>query len=88
MAEQELDPFGRPYPPKQGGYHVPFLATDAIVTRTSAEGHLEVLMITRAHEPDVGKYALPGGHLEYGEDPKSSCLRELEEECGITGSNP
>ena len=87
-AEAELDKFGRPYPPKQGGYHVPFLAVDAIVTRQSPEGVQQVLMITRKKEPDVGKYALPGGHLEYDEDPEEAVLRELEEECGIKGSEP
>ena len=27
--------------------------------------------------------AFPGGHIDYGEDPVDSCVRELKEECGI-----
>ena len=36
--------------------------------------------------PDV--WGLPGGHVEEGEDPKESLVRELREELGITASEP
>jgi len=36
--------------------------------------------------PDV--WDLPGGHVEEGEDPKESLVRELREELGITASEP
>ena len=36
--------------------------------------------------PDV--WDLPGGHVEAGEDPKESLVRELREELGITASEP
>ncbi|EGR27070.1 nudix hydrolase, putative [Ichthyophthirius multifiliis] len=36
----------------------------------------------------MGCFALPGGHVEYGEDPQICVLRELEEECQIVGNNP
>ena len=36
--------------------------------------------------PDV--WDLPGGHVEEGEDPKESLVRELREELGITVSEP
>ena len=29
--------------------------------------------------------AFPGGFVDYGEDPKDACLRELEEECSVKG---
>lgn len=29
--------------------------------------------------------AFPGGHLDYNEDPKDCCLRELKEETGLIG---
>lgn len=77
----ELDKFGRPFPPKQGGYHLPSTATDAIVTRGS-----QILLITRGHEPSIGKWAFPGGHLDYNEDPKDCVLRELREETGVIGT--
>ena len=37
----------------------------------------EVLMLTRATEPNVGKLALPGGFLRYAEEPAES-LRVLQ----------
>lgn len=33
-------------------------------------------------------FALPGGHVEYGEDPEECVVRELVEETTIVGSNP
>ena len=47
-----------------------------------------MLLITRKKETYHGKWAFPGGHIYYNEDPVNSCIRELEEECGIKGSKP
>lgn len=33
---------------------------------------------------DNGKYTLPGGHLEEGEDPSEGAKRELDEETGLS----
>lgn len=84
--QQELDKFGRPYPPKAGKYHVPGVTTDAICVRFN-EGVKEILLVTRAGPAEKGKLALPGGFIEYNEDPEECCLRELEEETGVKGSN-
>jgi ADP-ribose pyrophosphatase YjhB (NUDIX family) len=35
------------------------------------------------HKPEAQFYALPGGHLEYGEDPQECIRRELVEELGV-----
>ena len=84
-----MDPYGRPYPPKYEGYLVPRTAADAIVIKKDKEsGDYMVLLITRKKETFHGKYAYPGGHIDYGEDPVESCIRELKEECGIDGANP
>ncbi len=35
---------------------------------------------------DVGKWTLPGGGLNWGEDPAHGVLRELDEETGLAGT--
>jgi ADP-ribose pyrophosphatase YjhB (NUDIX family) len=35
---------------------------------------------------DGGKWTLPGGGLEFGEDPAAGVLRELDEETGLAGT--
>jgi 8-oxo-dGTP diphosphatase len=38
-----------------------------------------------AIEVDVGAWTMPGGGINFGEHPDAACLRELEEETGLTG---
>ncbi len=63
-----------------GQWPQPSLAVDAVVIRGN-----EVLLIRRGREPWKGMLAFPGGFVDKGEDPETAVLRELEEECGITG---
>lgn len=44
------------------------------------EGHLEVLLVHRAHYDD---WTLPKGKLEEGEDDETCAEREVEEETGL-----
>ena len=44
-----------------------------------------ILLVKRGHPPGEGYWAVPGGHLEYGEHIIEACLRELEEETSIRG---
>ncbi len=43
----------------------------------------QVLMIERSKEPNLGMWNGLGGHIEVGESPVDSCIREIEEEAGI-----
>lgn len=43
----------------------------------------EVLLLKRAINPHFGKWDIPGGFLENGEDPKVGLKREAKEELGI-----
>ncbi len=36
-------------------------------------------------EPSPGSWTLPGGGIDFGEDPAAAVLRELEEETGLVG---
>lgn len=42
-----------------------------------------VLLIKRKYDPDAGKWAIPGGHLELGETLAEGALRECQEETGL-----
>lgn len=78
MSEQE---FLRSYDP--GRYPRPSVTAD-IVVMTLYKGTLAVLMIKRGGHPEKGKWALPGGFLQAGEESaEQAAYRELREETGI-----
>jgi 8-oxo-dGTP diphosphatase len=54
----------------------PILAADGLVR--DAEGR--VLLIRRKNPPFEGTWALPGGFIDVGEDPREGCEREMREE--------
>lgn len=53
-------------------------AVQALVVRDS-----RVLLARRDREPGAGKWDLPGGFLEEGEEPLDGLRRELREETGL-----
>ncbi|MEM0365724.1 MAG: NUDIX hydrolase [Acidilobaceae archaeon] len=42
-----------------------------------------ILLVKRAYPPGEGKWSIPGGHLELGEDIVEAAVRELEEETRV-----
>jgi ADP-ribose pyrophosphatase YjhB (NUDIX family) len=50
-----------------------------------AVDHGRFLLIKRGIPPKKGYWGCPSGFVESGETPEEACLRELEEEAGVTG---
>lgn len=42
-----------------------------------------VLLEQRSKDPMTGAWKAPGGHMEFGESPEQTALREVEEEVGV-----
>lgn len=62
-------------------YKSPKLTVDGIVL---SDG--KILLIKRKNDPFKGKWALPGGFVEYGEKVEEAVLREIFEETGLKTS--
>jgi ADP-ribose pyrophosphatase YjhB (NUDIX family) len=43
-----------------------------------------LLLIKRGHDPEAGKWSLPGGRIEPGETDAQALVREIREETGLT----
>ena len=56
----------------------PALAVDVVVV----DGN-KILLVKRRRRPHQGKWALPGGFVEYGETVEAAAKREIQEETGI-----
>lgn len=42
-----------------------------------------MLLVKRAVDPQMGKWSMPGGFVDYGEDPRQAAMREVQEETGL-----
>jgi 8-oxo-dGTP diphosphatase len=50
---------------------------------TFIEKEDRVLLVRRAMNPERGKWALPAGYIDYGENPQEAAIREVREETGL-----
>ena len=64
---------GRRYPSR------PLIGVGALIRRNG-----EILLIKRATEPNKGRWTLPGGLVELGEEARAAIRREVLEEVGLT----
>lgn len=53
-----------------------------LFVREAGQGH-EVLIGKRAIDPFKGKYDIPGGFINFGENPYDGARREMREETGV-----
>ncbi|MCD6512165.1 MAG: NUDIX hydrolase [Thermoplasmata archaeon] len=56
----------------------PSITVDGVIFRNG-----KILLIKRKNEPFKGKWALPGGFVEYGERCEDAAIREVREETGL-----
>ena len=59
-------------------YKTPKLTVDGVILENG-----EILLIKRKGEPFKGKWALPGGFVEYNEKVEDAVIREIREETGV-----
>ncbi|NJN54747.1 MAG: NUDIX hydrolase, partial [Anaerolineae bacterium] len=43
----------------------------------------ELLLVRRTMHPEIGRWSLPAGYVDHGEEPKSTAVREVLEETGL-----
>jgi 8-oxo-dGTP diphosphatase len=59
-------------------YRNPACAVGALIIRNG-----EVLLVKRRYEPYKGKWVIPSGFIEHGEDIREAAVREIAEETGL-----
>ena len=60
-----------------------FYLDPKVVACTILEKEGEILLLRRAINPRKGKWVMPGGYVDRGEEVRAAAVRETEEECGL-----
>lgn len=60
-------------------YQNPHAATAAIVRNDEGK----IMLVKRAFDPAKGAWDVPGGFVDWGEQPEESIIREMREELGV-----
>lgn len=66
-------------PTVYGGQVKIVLAASAVIVDPDGR----ILLVKRGHEPQKGRWSVPGGRLEPGETPAQAAVREVREETGL-----
>lgn len=69
----------------QSTHEVARLTADVVLLAAREDGQQCVLLIRRGWDPYAGRWALPGGHVDAGEQAADAAHRELVEETGLVG---
>ncbi|MBN1565109.1 MAG: NUDIX hydrolase [Anaerolineae bacterium] len=80
MAEQMAHGKLRPVCPACGFIH---FADPKVAVVVFIEQHNRVLLVRRTMNPEQGKWALPAGFVDAGENPQDAAQREVREETGL-----
>jgi len=60
-----------------------FYLDPKVVACSIVEMDGRIVLLKRAIDPQKGKWVLPGGYVDRGEEVKAAAIRETEEECGL-----
>ena len=60
-----------------------FFLDPKVVAAVVADIDGKIVMMRRALEPGMGKWAVPGGYVDRGEVVEKAAMREVEEETGL-----
>ena len=63
--------------------HFVFYLDPKLAALSVVEMDGEIVILKRGIEPQRGKWILPGGFVDRGEEVKAAAVRETEEECGV-----
>lgn len=59
-------------------YAQPYIVVGALIVKNG-----KILLVKENHPPDKGKWNIPAGKLDYGENPTQAVKREVYEEAGL-----